>query len=270
MARSGAVLREVGTTNRTTSPIIATPSTNAPALLLRVHPSNFRIDRLHRAARRCTNWSRSAANAASRSMRIWAAAAWWISRPFGIDEPLVARQPEGRRRPGFVQRRQTARRSASRHPRRQAGARRAPAPQSAVPRPAPDKTDLPGTGSNAAAHLLWSNGTQVPALRMIRQSAAKSARAPKPLLSRIRAHRLQRRVDARRIRHRRRLHARAIHPHLADRHRSATMKSPRSESCRQNDPPVIARIEEKRVVLDLRTVLPDEEAELAAALQALS
>jgi L-seryl-tRNA(Ser) seleniumtransferase len=39
---------------------------------------------------------------------------------------------------------------------------------------------------------------------------------------------------------------------------------------RANDPPVIARIEEKRLLLDLRTVLPEEETELAAALQALS
>jgi len=33
---------------------------------------------------------------------------------------------------------------------------------------------------------------------------------------------------------------------------------------------VIARIAEKRIVVDLRTVLPEEEADLAAALQALS
>jgi L-seryl-tRNA(Ser) seleniumtransferase len=39
---------------------------------------------------------------------------------------------------------------------------------------------------------------------------------------------------------------------------------------RANDPPVIARVEEKRLLLDLRTVLPEEEKELAAALQALS
>src|SRR5581483_2101891 len=39
---------------------------------------------------------------------------------------------------------------------------------------------------------------------------------------------------------------------------------------RANNPPVIARVEEKRVLIDLRTVLPEEEGELAAALQALS
>jgi L-seryl-tRNA(Ser) seleniumtransferase len=39
---------------------------------------------------------------------------------------------------------------------------------------------------------------------------------------------------------------------------------------RSNDPPVIARIEEDRLLLDLRTVFSEEETELAAALQALS
>jgi L-seryl-tRNA(Ser) seleniumtransferase len=39
---------------------------------------------------------------------------------------------------------------------------------------------------------------------------------------------------------------------------------------RRNDPPVIARIEDNRLMLDLRTVFADEEEELARALQALS
>jgi len=39
---------------------------------------------------------------------------------------------------------------------------------------------------------------------------------------------------------------------------------------RQADPPVVTRIEEGKLVLDLRTVLPEEEPELVAALQALS
>ena len=39
---------------------------------------------------------------------------------------------------------------------------------------------------------------------------------------------------------------------------------------RANDPPVIARIEDGRLLVDLRTVFPDEEEELAAALQALA
>ena len=52
------------------------------------------------------------------------------------------------------------------------------------------------------------------------------------------------------------------------------LAAPSAAACerklRAGDPPVIARIENERVVLDLRTVFPEEEAALAAALQALS
>ena len=44
MAQSGASLREVGTTNRTRVADYAAAITNRTALILRVHPSNFRIE----------------------------------------------------------------------------------------------------------------------------------------------------------------------------------------------------------------------------------
>lgn len=44
MAQSGAVLREVGTTNRTRVSDYAAAINDRTALILRVHPSNFRID----------------------------------------------------------------------------------------------------------------------------------------------------------------------------------------------------------------------------------
>jgi L-seryl-tRNA(Ser) seleniumtransferase len=44
MAQSGALLREVGTTNRTRAADYAAAITGHTALLLRVHPSNFRIE----------------------------------------------------------------------------------------------------------------------------------------------------------------------------------------------------------------------------------
>jgi L-seryl-tRNA(Ser) seleniumtransferase len=43
MAQSGAILREVGTTNRTRAADYAAALTDRTALILRVHPSNFRI-----------------------------------------------------------------------------------------------------------------------------------------------------------------------------------------------------------------------------------
>jgi len=44
MAQSGAVLREVGTTNKTRAADYAAAVTERTALILRVHPSNFRIE----------------------------------------------------------------------------------------------------------------------------------------------------------------------------------------------------------------------------------
>src|SRR5207344_1607504 len=44
MAQSGAVLREVGTTNKTRATDYAAAISERTALILRVHPSNFRIE----------------------------------------------------------------------------------------------------------------------------------------------------------------------------------------------------------------------------------
>jgi L-seryl-tRNA(Ser) seleniumtransferase len=51
---------------------------------------------------------------------------------------------------------------------------------------------------------------------------------------------------------------------VADRSASAVLTS-----LRRGDPPIIARIEDERVLLDLRTVREDEDAIIAGALMAL-
>jgi L-seryl-tRNA(Ser) seleniumtransferase len=38
---------------------------------------------------------------------------------------------------------------------------------------------------------------------------------------------------------------------------------------RANDPPIVARVEEGRVLIDLRTVFPQQDATLATALASL-
>jgi L-seryl-tRNA(Ser) seleniumtransferase len=43
-----------------------------------------------------------------------------------------------------------------------------------------------------------------------------------------------------------------------------------SSRLRSSDPPIIARVEENRVLLDLRTVFPEEDRAVTAALQELA
>ena len=45
---------------------------------------------------------------------------------------------------------------------------------------------------------------------------------------------------------------------------------PAGKRLRAGDPPIVARIEQDRLVLDLRTVFPEEETELIAALRGLA
>ncbi len=89
MARSGAVLKEVGTTNRTSLADYRDAITDRTRLLLRVHPSNFRVTGF--TAR--PNLSDLAALAHERQIPLYedlGSGCLIDLRPFGIDEPLVS------------------------------------------------------------------------------------------------------------------------------------------------------------------------------------
>ena len=89
MQRSGAMLREVGTTNRTHIDDYRDAINDRTRVLLRVHPSNFRMTGFTARPDARANWSRWAASAAFRSMKISAAAASSTCGAYGIDEPLA-------------------------------------------------------------------------------------------------------------------------------------------------------------------------------------
>jgi L-seryl-tRNA(Ser) seleniumtransferase len=120
-------------------------------------------------------------------------------------------------------------------------------------------------------HLLLEQWDQVPALRMIRLSAAEIRERAERLLNSLQARQPGFKAEL--------TPGESVIGGGATPEQSIPTwliaiecadEGAAQKRLRAHDPPVIARIEEKRLLLDLRTVLPEEEAELAAALQALS
>ena len=265
MQRSGAVLREVGTTNRTVIEDYREAITADSRLLLRVHPSNFRIAGF--TAR--PSLDELVALGRERGIPVYedlGSGCLVDLRPFGIDEPLVA---------------DSLRASADLVS--FSGDKLLGGPQAGILAGKPDiiarlrrnpmfralRLDkmIYQVLETTLRHLLLEEWDQVPALRMIRQSAAEI---------RARAERLVGSLPALKA---------ELTPGESVIGGGATPEQSiptcliaiacadadaAQASLRAHHPPVIARIAEKRVVVDLRTVLPEEEAELAAALQALS
>ena len=78
MAESGAILREVGTTNRTRIRDYERAINERTRLLLRVHPSNFRITGFTERPSLEELVALGTASSDCRFMKIWARAAWPI------------------------------------------------------------------------------------------------------------------------------------------------------------------------------------------------
>ncbi|MFN7995273.1 MAG: L-seryl-tRNA(Sec) selenium transferase [Bryobacteraceae bacterium] len=265
MARSGAILREVGTTNRTRIDDYRATITERTRLLLRVHPSNFRMEGFTEQPA----LSDLAALGRERGIPVYedlGSGCVADLRPFGIDEPLVADSLRaGMDLVSF------------------SGDKLLGGPQAGILAGKPeivarlrrnpmfralrlDKMIYQALEATLR-NLLLERWDEIPALRMLRLSDS---------VIRDRAERLLDRIAA--------THA-AIVPGESVIGGGATPEqslptyliaiecsdeTAALRRLRANNPPVIARIEEKRVLIDLRTVLPEEEGELAAALQALS
>ncbi len=89
MARSGAVLREVGTTNRTRIADYSTAINERTRLIMRVHPSNFRVSGF--TERPCLG--ELAQLGRERSIPVYedlGSGCLVDLKPWGVDEPLVA------------------------------------------------------------------------------------------------------------------------------------------------------------------------------------
>jgi L-seryl-tRNA(Ser) seleniumtransferase len=262
MQRSGAILREVGTTNRTQIEDYRDAIDERTRLLLRVHPSNFRMEgftarpELHELV----------ALGKERGIPVYedlGSGCVVDLRAFGIDEPLVADSIRaGANLVSF------------------SGDKLLGGPQAGIV--AGDRELVTRLRRNpmfralrldkliyqvletTLRNLLLERWDQIPTLRMISQSADEL---------RARAEGLATRLDGIRI---------AVVEGISLIGGGSTPERPlqswliavqyddvvtAEERCRMSDPPVIARIEDGKLLFDLRTVFPWEEEELARVIR---
>ncbi len=264
MARSGAILREVGTTNRTRLEDYRSAINERTRLLLRVHPSNFQI----RGFTEKPELKELAALARERGIPLYedlGSGCMIDLRRFGITEPLVSESLaagvnlvsfSGDKLLGGPQ----------------AGILAGDAQLVARLRRNPmfralrvDKLICQALEQTLRAYL-FDRADEIPAIRMLAQT---------PDEIRARAERVRTRAPN-------------LRAELAPGESVAGGGSTPEQALptwliavegdavelerrlRAGNPPVVARITDERLVLDLRTVLPEEEDALVAALQALS
>lgn len=263
MQRSGAILREVGTTNRTHIGDYREAINERTRLLLRVHPSNFRIEGFTSRP----ELRELAALAAERGIPLYedlGSGCVVDLRAFGVEEPLVADSIRagvnlvsfsGDKLLGGPQ----------------AGILAGDAELVARLRRNPmfralrlDKLIYQAL-ETTLRHLVLERWDRVPALRMISQSGGEL---------RARSERILGRLDG-------------VRAELIEGSSviggGATPEQPLAtwliaidcddvaeaeRRCRLSDPPVVARIEDGRLLIDLRTVFEDEEADLARVVRA--
>jgi L-seryl-tRNA(Ser) seleniumtransferase len=263
MQRSGAILREVGTTNRTRIEDYRDAITERTRLLLRVHPSNFRIEGF--TAR--PELGELVALGKERGIPVYedlGSGCVADLRAFGVEEPLVADSLRsgvslvsfsgdkllGGPQAGIL-----------------AGERQLVARLRRNPMFRALRLDklIYQALETTLRNLLLERWDQIPALQMISESRDQL---------RARSEQFAQRLEGLRV-------------ELAEGTSliggGSTPEQPLStwliaidcpdvveaeKRCRAADPPVIARIEDGRLLLDLRTVFPSEEGELAQAIRA--
>ncbi len=265
MARSGATLREVGTTNRTHISDYAAAINDRTRLLLRVHPSNFRM--VGFTAR--PELRELAGLARERGVPLYedlGSGCVADLRRFGVDEPLVSDSLEaGAELVSF------------------SGDKLLGGPQAGILAGKPeivarlrrnplfralrlDKV-IYQTLEITLRNLLLERWDCIPALAMIRQSDGEIRARSETLLASIPG------IPAELVGGQSVIGGGATPEQPIPTCLIAIAASDvvaAERRLRLGDPPVIVRIEDDRLLVDLRTVMPHEERELAAALRGLS
>jgi len=265
MTQSGALLREVGTTNRTRIDDYRAALSDRTRLLLRVHPSNFRVQGF--TAR--PELSELVALAREKGLPLYedlGSGCVVDLRPYGVDEPLA--QDSLRAGVDLVS---------------FSGDKLLGGPQAGILAGNPeivvrlrrnpmyrtvrlDKLICQALETTLRS-LLLERYDQVPALRMIRQSAEEIRARAEAFLKRVPELRAELASGESMIGG----GATPEQPLLTWLVAITPADVVTAEArLRAAEPPVIARIADDRLLIDLRTVFAEEEAELARALQALS
>ena len=264
MARSGVALREVGTTNRTRIEDYREAIDEHTRLLLRVHPSNFRIQGFTERP----ELSELVALGRETGLPVFedlGSGCLVDLRPFGIDEPLVSASLEasvdlvsfsgdkllGRPQAGIL----------AGKPEFVARLRRNPLFRALRL----DKLIYQALETTLRL-LLLERWDEIPALAMIRQPAAAIRARAEALVARVPGLRTEI-VPGASVIGGGATPEQCIPTFLIAIERPDTAAAERQ--LRAADPPVVARIERDRLLLDLRTVLPEEEPALLAALIAI-
>jgi L-seryl-tRNA(Ser) seleniumtransferase len=264
MRRAGAVLREVGTTNRTTLEDYRAAIGERTRLLLRVHPSNFRIEgftsrpRLHELA----------ALGRERGVPFYedlGSGCVADLRPYGIDEPLVSESiAAGVDLVSF------------------SGDKLLGGPQAGVVAGRRDLVQrlrcnplfralrldkvITQALENSFRNLVFERWEAIPALAMIRQRAADVERRAQGVIGRLHVVRATL-VPGESVIGGGATPQQSIPTCLIALELPDAVGAERR--LRAASPPVVARIAGERLVIDLRTVLPEEEEDLARVLDSL-
>ncbi len=267
MAQSGAVLREVGTTNRTRTADYAAAIGERTALILRVHPSNFRIEGFTERP------ALADLVALGRRFNVPVAedlGSGWLGWPDRAalpaplqDEPIVSESIEagvdvvcfsgdkllGGPQAGIIAGRAEAISQIARHPLMRALR--------------VDKLTYAALEATLEAHAIGRRG-DVPVIRMLGLSVAEIGSRADALAASLAANGWRTRViDGLSTIGGGSAPGAELRTRLVQLERDGLSADEIEERLRGLEPPVIARIQDDRVVLDLRTVLPEQDQLLA-------
>jgi L-seryl-tRNA(Ser) seleniumtransferase len=263
MQRSGAVLREVGTTNRTSIEDYRDAINERTRLLLRVHPSNFRMEGFTAKP----ELRELAALGKERGVPVYedlGSGCVVDLRPFGVDEPLVADSLRaGANLVSFSGDKLLGGPQAGilvGDPKLVARLRRNPMFRALRL----DKLIYQAL-ETTLRNLLLERWDQIPALRMISQSSDELRARSEHLAGRLHEMRAEVIEGSSLI-------GGGSTPQQPLKSWLMAVDCPdvveAERRLRSSEPPVVARIEDGRLLFDLRTVFPSEEEELARVIRA--